>query len=56
MSSPVLEQLPPEENCPPTLKLTLSLTQTPTLTGGQFLSEAIVRISSSPCYIVILIK
>ena len=35
----------PEENCPPpTLKLTLILIQTLTLTGGQFSSGAIVRI------------
>ena len=26
----------PEENCPPTLKLTLNLTQTLNLTGGDF--------------------
>ena len=29
---------------PPTLKLTLTLTETPTLTGGQFSSRAVVRI------------
>ena len=34
----------PEENCPPTLKLTLKLNQTLTPTMGQFLSLAIVRI------------
>ena len=33
-----------EENCPATLKLTLTLTQTLTTTGGQFFSRAIVRI------------
>ena len=32
--------------CLSTLKLTLTLIQTPTLTGGQFSSEAIVRIPS----------
>ena len=36
----------PEENCPPTPKLTLTLTETATLTGGQFSSGAIVRIPS----------
>ena len=33
----------PEENCPPTLILTLTLNQTLILTGGQFSSGAIVR-------------
>ena len=32
-----------EENCPPTLILTLTLNQTLTLTGAQFYSGAIVR-------------
>ena len=36
----VLGQLPPKKNCPPTAKLTLS--QTLTLAGGQFSSEAMV--------------
>ena len=39
----VLGKLPPEENCPPTLILTLTLNQTLTLTGGQFSSGAIFR-------------
>ena len=33
----------PEEDCPPTLTLTITLNQTPTLTGGQFSSGAIIR-------------
>ena len=33
----------PKENCPLTLKLTLTQTQTIILTGGQFFSGAIVR-------------
>ena len=37
----------PEKNCPPTLKLTLTLTRTQTLTGGgQFSLEAIARTPS----------
>ena len=36
----------PDENCPPTPKLTLS--QTLTLTGGQFFSGAIVSLPSNP--------
>ena len=34
----------PEENCSPTLKLTLTVTQTLTLTGEQFSSGVIVWI------------
>ena len=34
----------PEENCPQTLKLILTQTQTMTLTGGQFFSGSIVLI------------
>ena len=34
----------PEENCTPTLKLTITLIQILTLNGGQFSSGAIVRI------------
>ena len=36
----------PDENCPPTPKLTLS--QTLTLTGGQFFSGAIVSLPPNP--------
>ena len=35
----------PKENCPPSLRLTLTLTQALTLTGGKFSSGALVRIT-----------
>ena len=39
----------PQENYPPTLKLTLTVAQTLTLTGDQFSSGEIVRISFENC-------
>ena len=45
---PVLGQLPPKKIALKTLKLTLTLTQTLTLAGGQFSSGAILRIPYKP--------
>ena len=45
----------PEENCPPTLKLTLTLNQTLTPTGEQFSSLAILRIPLAlACFSIVL--
>ena len=42
-----------QENCPPTVKLTLTVIQTLTLIRGKFSSGAIVRIPVSKFYIVV---
>ena len=42
--------------CPPTLKLTLTLTETPTLSGGQFFSGTIVRILSRSSRLQVFFK